>query len=126
MQSKDNTRPMASESVEQICLFRWANGELSRHPELEFMYHVPNGGHRSKTTAAKLKMEGVKSGVPDVTLPVARGGYHGLYIELKVKKNKPTENQKKWIEALKQNGYFVVVCYGWVDASEKILEYLGL
>ena len=68
----------ASESQEQQALFEWA--ELSKRcfPELELLFHVPNGGARSKATAGRLKAEGVKPGVPDLCLPVPRGAYHGL------------------------------------------------
>lgn len=121
-----NQLPVASESVEQICLFRWAMYEEGKYPELSLMYHIPNGGKRNITTAKRLKAEGVKAGVPDIHLPVARHGFHGLYIELKKKKgNSTTENQDHWLEALNAQGYHAVVCRGWEEASEKILSYLG-
>lgn len=116
----------ASESEEQQALFQWADIVSARFPELKLMYHVPNGGQRSRATAGRLKAEGVKSGVPDVCLPVARGGYHGLYLELKVKPNKPTENQIIWIDALNAQGYKAVVCYGWRECAEQIENYLKL
>jgi hypothetical protein len=89
------------------------------------LYAVPNGGKRDKATAAKLKAEGVKAGVPDVFLPVARGGYHGFYIEMKVGKNKTSPEQNAWLEALKAEGYLVDVSYGWEEAAHKIARYLG-
>ena len=49
-----------------------------------------------------MKRQGVKAGVPDICLPVARNGYHGLYIELKAGKNKATKNQEKWQVFLKR------------------------
>ena len=55
------------------------------------------GGKRDAKTATILKRQGVKAGVPDLHLPVARGGYHGLYIELKVGDNTTTKKQKDWI-----------------------------
>ena len=72
----------------------------------------------------RLKKEGVKAGVPDIGLPVPRGAYHGLYIELKVGKNKTSLKQKEWISMLKEQGYFVEVCYGWIAAKEVIENYL--
>lgn len=116
----------ASESEEQQALFQWADIVSARYPELKLMYHVPNGGQRSRATAGRLKAEGVKSGVPDICIPVARGGYHGLYLELKVKPNKPTENQIAWIDALNKQGYLALVCYGWRECSEQIEKYLRL
>ena len=55
------------------------------------VYHIPNGGTRNKIEAANLKRQGVKSGVPDLCFPLARGKYHGLYIEMKVDSNKTTK-----------------------------------
>lgn len=117
--------PTPSESVEQICLFRWAAFSVGAHPELKLMYHIPNGGKRNITTAKRLKAEGVKAGVPDIHLPVPRGGYHGLYIELKKQRgNTTTENQDFWLEALSEQGYSTAVCKGWEEASKVILNYL--
>ena len=59
---------------------------------------------------------GVKPGVPDIILPVAKQGYHGLAIELKAGKNKPTEHQLRWIEFLRSQHWYVAVCYSWEDA----------
>lgn len=118
------TLPAASESVEQICLFRWAIYASGTMPELELLHHIPNGGKRDITTARRLKAEGVKAGVPDISLPVPSGRYHGLYIELKAGKNKTTENQNEWLDKLTQQGYYIAVCYGWEAASKVITEYL--
>lgn len=116
----------ASESDEQQALFQWADIVSNRYPELKLMYHIPNGGQRSRATAGRLKAEGVKAGVPDICLPVARGNYHGLYIEVKVKPNKPTDNQLIWIDSLNKQGYLAVVCYGWRECAEQIEGYLKL
>ena len=122
---KDLHLPVASESVEQQCLFRWAQYESGKYPELDLMFHIPNGGKRNITTAVRLKAEGVKSGVPDINLPVARGEFHGLFIELKKQRgNKTTENQDAWLEALNKQGYMAIVCKGWEEASKAILNYL--
>jgi len=113
-----------SESEEQQTLIEWATVMARKYPEYSLLFHIPNGGARSKATAGKLKAEGVKTGVPDLFLPVARAGFHGLFIELKVKPNKTTENQDKWIAALKEQGYKVEVCYGWREASKVLDEYI--
>jgi hypothetical protein len=116
-----------TESVEQICLFRWAANECEDYPELELMYHVPNGGSRNKIEAARLKAEGVKPGVPDIVLPVPRGGYHGLYIELKrIRGGKTSEEQKGWIEKLTKQGYYACICKGHKEAEVVIINYLRL
>ena len=117
---------MISESVEQIHLFQWARMQSCTMPELNLLFHIPNGGKRNITTAKRLKAEGVKAGVPDLFLPVSRGGFFGLFIEMKVGKNKTTEKQEEWISALQEEGYKVVVCYGCDSAMEEIMNYLKM
>lgn len=121
-----NYFPPGSESEEQMSLFRWAGYNKGAYPDLQWMYHIPNGGKRSITTAKRLKAEGVKPGVPDVCLPVPKGEYHGLYIEMKARKNKTTKNQDEWLTALSSNGYSTAVCYGWEEAVGVIKRYLHL
>ena len=90
-------------------------------------YHVPNGGSRKKAEAGRFRAEGVKAGVPDLCLPVARGGFHGLYIELKRQKgSKTSDDQKAWLSNLEKQGYFVALCKGWEAAAKVITEYLTM
>ncbi len=114
------------ESAEQEALFSWAEYSLGKYPELKLLHHIPNGGQRNVHEAASLKRQGVKAGVPDLCLPVARGGFHGLYIELKAGNNKPTEKQKEWLRDLKEQGYCTAVCYGSGEAINVIKQYLNL
>ena len=114
------------EENEQTFLFRWAAFAEGQYPELSLMYHIPNEGKRSKTTGGRLKAQGLKSGVPDVCLPTAHGGYIGLYIEMKVKPNRPTENQKKWLRSLRDVGHLTAVAYDWEEAKNLIEDYLKL
>lgn len=115
-----------SEAQEQRALFQWAGYVEQQYPELKLLHHIPNGGKRDSRTAVNLKREGVKAGVPDICLPVARGQYHGLYIELKTVKGKVQKNQKEWLHALEEQGYSTKVCYGWLEAREVIENYLSL
>lgn len=117
--------PCPSESTEQICLFRWAAAERHRYPELALLFHIPNGGKRGKAEASIFKAEGVKAGIPDLCLPVARGGYHGLYIELKRQRGgKVSPEQKEIIRQLTGQGYMAEVCRGWEEAADLIADYL--
>lgn len=93
-------------------------------PELALLFHIPNGGKRDARTAAILKRSGVKKGVPDLCLPVPRNGYHGLWIELKVGANKPTFDQKRWLNELNRQGYLAKVCVGYSEAIQLITDYL--
>lgn len=115
-----------SEGDEQEAVFEWATLNSGRYPELEFMYHIPNEGKRTARHGAELKRQGLKRGVPDICLPAARGKYHGLYIEMKVGKNKPTDSQTRYLKFLAAQGYAPVVCYGADDAIKIIIQYLNL
>lgn len=113
-----------TEHEHQAALFHWAKLHEGNIPELALLYANPLGGYRPKATGRRMKREGVKAGIPDITLPVARGGDHGLYIEMKAGKNKPTKAQEWWITQLTKQGYRVVVCWDWTIARDTILEYL--
>ena len=117
-----------SESEEQQAVFVWAYVMAYRDPRLVLLFHIPNGGSRPIVTAARMKQEGVRAGVPDLFLPAPAGEWHGLFIEMmkKDRKNKPTKEQKMWIDALQEQGYRAEVAYG-ADAAIKILkDYLGI
>lgn len=114
-----------SEAQEQKALFEWAAYNVRRYPALELMYHIPNGGSRNPIEAHNLKAQGVKPGVPDICLPVPRMHYTALYIELKRRSGgRVSDAQRGWIAALNRVGCRAVVCYGWEEARDAILEYL--
>ena len=71
------------EAQEQAVVISWCEMQKNKYPELSMIYHCPNGGYRNKIEAANLKRQGVKSGVPDLFLPVPRKNKHGLFIEMK-------------------------------------------
>ena len=97
---------------------------MGRFPELSLMHHIPNGGKRSKSEAARFKAMGVKPGVSDIFLPVARGGYHGLYIELKARDGRVSTKQKEFLESVRREGYAGVVAFSGEEASRIIEQYL--
>jgi len=112
------------ESDEQQALFQWSKLSQSKYPELSLLHSIPNGGKRNIREASRLKKEGAKAGVSDIFLPVARKEWHGLYVELKVKGGKTSDNQKWWIAETTKQGYLSVVCFGWIEAKEVIEGYL--
>lgn len=116
-----------SEHSQQAALFCWIRRKAHYHPELEWAFAIPNGGHRDKITAGKLKAEGVTPGVFDLFVPVPKGIHYGLWIEMK----KPSggvvsTEQKKFGKAMCDRGYYAVVCYSWVDAVATIAAYLEI
>ena len=60
---------------------------------MKLLHHIPNGGNRDVVEARHLKQQGVKKGVPDLHLPVARGSYHSLYIEMKAETGRTSQNK---------------------------------
>jgi hypothetical protein len=117
-----------TEHGHQAAFFCWA--AQSGIPELEYMFAIPNGGLRNAATAGRLKAEGVKAGVPDIFLPVrmpgeAIGWACGLFIEMKVGRNKLSDEQKDYIAFLTDQGYKCEVCYSWETARDAALRYLG-
>lgn len=115
-----------TEHEEQVLLFRWAHENEHRYPVLPLLHAIPNGGHRLKAVAGKLRAEGVKAGIPDVHLPVARNGFHSLYIEMKrTKGGRLTLDQNEMIARLRLANNQVEVCKGWEEARDVLVQYLG-
>ena len=122
----------------------WANGHKIEHakklaethddykplPMLKWMHAIANGGSRGDTDLSrkieggKMKAEGVKKGVSDICLPYNCGGNCGLYIEMKVGKNKPSPEQVEFGEFVKSQCYQFHVCYSWQEAVVVLKQYL--
>ena len=115
-----------SEHDEQSALIDWANLVKNKYPELKWLYANANGGHRHVLTAIKLKREGVKPGVFDLFLPVARGGFHGLYIEMKYGKNELSDAQVEFKHFIFSQNYCNGVFWSWIKAKDFIINYLEL
>ena len=114
-----------TENQEQAALFEWAAVASGRYPELRLLHAIANGGKRDGRTAAVLQRTGVKPGVPDLCLPVARGEWHGLYIEMKRQDGgQLSQSQREWIRRLYENGYAVAVAHGSNEAWDSLMAYL--
>lgn len=114
-----------TEAQEQTTLFEWAAYMTRKWPELALMHAIPNGGSRHPAEAAHLKAQGVKAGIPDIFLPAARHGCHGLYLEMKRRKGgRVSEAQRGMLAALADQGYRCRVCAGAQEAITAIQEYM--
>ena len=116
---------MSQEHHDQVAVMKWAVLQSGRYPELAGLHATPNGGHRSKATAGRLKAEGVKAGVPDLCLPLARAGYGGLHLEMKAKRGTVRPTQKWWLKYLNGAGQYAAVARGFDEAVEIIMAYLN-
>ena len=117
-------KPRHLESQHGQALFRWATFNADRWPALDLFYHVPNGGKRSRIEASIMKAEGVRAGMPDYHLPAARGGFIGLWIELKAPGGRLTPAQRERMEALRDAGHRCEVAYGWEEGRDILIDYL--
>lgn len=117
-----------TEAQHQANVIKWSRQPHIRAqwPELALLFHIPNGGTRDKIEARHLKQQGVKRGVPDLCLPVSRGRYHALYIEMKTETGRATTDQIEWGERLLAQGNMWEICHGWESAVRVLEWYLSL
>ncbi len=129
--------PVPKEADEQRHIFLWAQKMIRELPELELLNSSMNGawipGGKSQAEQSRKfgiikdlrKLGCIRSGFPDINLPVPRGGYHGLYIELKRRSGgKVSPDQQWWLDKLRGQGYYADVARGAEEAKDIILRYL--
>ena len=129
---KHSIKPV-SESKHQVTLFQWSKLNERKYPELRWLHSVNNAPKLGKTAdiktrqirGAQMNREGRKKGVFDICLPVKRVPYSGLYIEMKVGKNKLTEEQEEFKTFVEEQDFKTAICYDWKTASEILEEYLA-
>lgn len=114
------------EHTTQVAVVRWCDHVGRYHPGVGCCLAIPNGGQRDVRVAVRLRAEGVRPGVPDLFWPVARGQYHGLWIELKSSTGRVSAAQKAWIDQLQANGYRVEVCRTFEEAIRVVSEYFSI
>lgn len=93
-------------------------------PLTDWLFHCPNGGARNGKEAAIMKGIGVKPGVNDFVLPIACGGFGGLWIELKTSKTGLTDNQIHFHQRLREGGQCVHTCRTLTEVVNAICDYL--
>ena len=117
------------EHAEQVAYFtrvEWARRQGL--PGAKMIFAIPNGTVAGAKEGAKMVASGVKRGVPDIMLAAPRWGYHGLFIEMKQPDGVPSDvspEQRQWIDALTEENYRAVVCYGFARAWLVTVDYLG-
>jgi hypothetical protein len=104
-----------SEHVEQREIVAWFR---KTYPGVR-IFAIPNGGHRHKLTAARLKVEGVTAGVPDLFIPAWR-----LWVEVKTPTGRLSPAQRDWLTYLEGIGYRCLVAYGLQDFQKKMIQNL--
>jgi len=113
------------EELEMIAFFDYCRAMAHLAPEFALAFHVPNESKSSIPRRKTLKRAGLKKGVPDICVPVPRGKYAALYIEMKVKPNKPSPEQIQLIAELNAVGNYAVVCWSADEAIQTLLNYMA-
>lgn len=108
----------------QCRIFEWAKYYESVYPEVALLNSSMNGVRLSPGLRVKTKKAGMKKGYPDILLPVKRGKYSGLYIELKIGKNKATQEQEWFLKQLANQSFYCAIVYGSDKSIELIKNYL--
>lgn len=124
-----------TEDGNQAALFCWSALNMGKYPQLKWLHSIPNGGSRHIAEATKMVAAGLRSGVLDIFLPLPihtewAVQYAGMYLEMKIEKRRKEKNgglseeQLDFIEYCNQTGYYVKVCYNWVEARDALIAYM--
>lgn len=122
-EAKIRRRPRSLEHTLQCRVIRWFR--LQYPNMVHNLFAVPNGGYRTKTTAALMKAEGQLSGVADLILLKRKGKCGALLLEAKVKGNYQSDNQKLWQSLIEADGYEYRIFHTLEEFIEIVTEYLN-
>lgn len=111
---------LMKESDEQRQLIQY----IRNKPWGQFLFHIPNESVGGYGWMIRNRQMGMKKGVPDLMLPIPMHGYHGLFIEMKAKGGRLSQEQKSWLNALDTFGYKTAVCVGWEAAAKELEGYM--
>ena len=106
----------------QVACVKWF--DLQHRPIKHLFWATPNGGKRNKIEAERLKMEGVRAGVPDLFLALPAKEWSGLFIELKIGNNNLTKAQKEHFKHLPAVGFKCTVIRSFDEFVNEINKYL--
>jgi hypothetical protein len=117
---------LPTEAEEQRAVLAWAAALRGRFPELALLYASPQG-ELYRQQHWRPSVAGLSPGIPDLHLPVARRGFHGLWIEMKRKKGgRLSDAQIWWGEQLRLQGHQVIVAAGAERAIAWLQRYLEI
>ncbi len=102
----------------------WATAHAGFGLKEKMLFAVPNGGLRDPRIGAQMKREGLRVGVCDLFLTVKRGGFAGLYVEMKRPDGVLSDAQIEFIADVLAEGYAQKTCYNYDEAVDAITKYL--
>ena len=124
---KGGTRKRSEpEAQEQREFFHLVRSLEPIYPELQMVRSDQAGMRTHPAQAQKAKAGGMRRGFPDIDVPIAKGGYTGMHIEMKSERGQLTEDQKWWLAQLRDQGRKCVVCRSARQAWEELSKYLGI
>lgn len=122
-------KPSHPEREQQAKVISWWDiARLNYQPRFPVcvLYAVPNGGMFLRPVAAAwAKKTGLRAGACDLNLDIARGGFHGMRIEMKSEKGRVSQAQEDFHLDIRAQGYAVFVCWSSQEAIERIKDYLA-
>jgi hypothetical protein len=123
---KKNKKRQYKEHAHQVAIFKQAALYEPQYPLLALLQGSLAGVNLDIVKAKRAKDAGVKAGFPDINLPVARGGYLGLYIELKTTWGSVSPAQDRIMNMLTNQGHLVLLLKGYtaLKVFEIIIQYL--
>ena len=121
---KCRRKPRNLEHTLQCRVIRWFR--LTYPNMVHNLFAVPNGGYRTKTTAALMKEEGQLSGVADLILLKRKGPCGALLLEAKVKGNYQSQTQREWQKRIEADGYQYCIFHSLEEFSQIVNDYLNL
>ena len=105
----------------QIACVRWMQYQ---YPNI-LIFHIPNGGKRTKAEAGIFKAMGVLAGAADLFIAHASRGKHGLYIEVKSPTGRQADSQKEFERNVIAAGYHYAVCRSVEEFIRVVNEYVN-
>ena len=118
-----------SEHDEQVAVVSWFKLQYPQHHLIANANGawIAGEGKRKYALINKYKKEGMTPGVSDLFLCVARGGYHGLWIEMKDKGKtfaSVSIEQRSWMLHMNLAGYLAKWAAGFEEAKVILEDYL--
>jgi hypothetical protein len=102
-----------------------ANYLTLRHPGVLWTANPQAGFKMTIGQAMMAQRMGYRKGTPDIMILEKRHHFAGLFLELKAKEGRVSEDQRKFLSALSDRGYATAVCFGYDQAVKTIDFYLG-
>lgn len=123
---------VSEDDLHRPCV-RWADAQSGAIPELDALFHPPNGGHRDARTGARLKKMGAKAGVPDLCLPIVRPVVWtngdvipagALWVELKSLEGRLRDSQRVWRDRLIEHDHCWTLCRSLEGFRTAVIDYI--